>query len=207
MKPASFLATTPNRKFLYVISEGRMGKDDSIVSAFQIDSETGKLAFLNQQPSGGSTGPCYVSPMDPKGRGCFGGELWQWQRVGFSHWAGTGALGPMSGICPGSRIERQSFAASGGAARPLRGDGSRMTGFVFVCDLGLDKVMIFKFDRDRGIACRKRPHCGLGASGRRVPRHIAFHPNRRYAYVINEMAATVTAFAYDPLRGGVLTRN
>jgi 6-phosphogluconolactonase len=75
--------------------------------------------------------------------------------------------------------------------------------FAFACDLGLDKIMIYELDVTRG---KLRPHhepwaqlkAGAG------PRHFTFHPNGRYAYVINELNSTITAFRYDPT-GGTLS--
>ena len=72
--------------------------------------------------------------------------------------------------------------------------------FAFGCDLGLDKVMIFKFDPAEGTLVAADPafapvKAGAGA------RHIAFHPNGRWAYVITEMASTITAFSYDGANG------
>jgi hypothetical protein len=72
--------------------------------------------------------------------------------------------------------------------------------FAFICDLGLDKVMIFKFDPANGSLVANDPPSAPLKSGS-GPRHIAFHPNRRFAYVISEMASTLTAFTYDPDRG------
>jgi 6-phosphogluconolactonase len=74
--------------------------------------------------------------------------------------------------------------------------------FAFVCDLGLDKVMIFRFDAAKGTLAAGEPafvpvQPGAG------PRHIAFHPNGRWACVINEMGSTLTAFAYDAARGAL----
>jgi 6-phosphogluconolactonase len=74
--------------------------------------------------------------------------------------------------------------------------------FAFVCDLGLDKVLAYRFDPDKGKLSPANPaHVSLkpGAG----PRHMVFRPDGRYAYVLNEMNSTVTAFAYDA-KAGVL---
>ena len=72
--------------------------------------------------------------------------------------------------------------------------------FAFVADLGLDKVLIYKFDPAQGKLTPNEPAFAkvVPVSG---PRHFAFHPSGRFAYVINEMANTVTAFAYDADHG------
>jgi 6-phosphogluconolactonase len=74
--------------------------------------------------------------------------------------------------------------------------------FAFVPDLGLDKVMVYKFDPAKGTLVANDPPSASVKPGS-GPRHFALHPAGRHAYVINEMACTVTAFAYDPKRGGL----
>ena len=76
----------------------------------------------------------------------------------------------------------------------------RANRFAFAADLGLDKVLIYKFDADKGTLTPNDPAFAKVAPGS-GPRHFAFHPNGRFAYVISEMANTVTAFAYDPNYG------
>ena len=74
--------------------------------------------------------------------------------------------------------------------------------YAFVADLGLDKIMIYKLDTDSGkLSSNDEPWVKLkpGAG----PRHFTFHPNAKYAYVINEMNSTITAFSYDESRGAL----
>ncbi len=72
--------------------------------------------------------------------------------------------------------------------------------FAFVADLGLDKIMIYRFDAARGQLTPHEPPFASMAPGS-GPRHFAFHPNGKFAYVINELASTITALAYDSKRG------
>ncbi len=72
--------------------------------------------------------------------------------------------------------------------------------FAVAADLGLDEVLVYKLDADKGLLTPNDPPFVKVASGS-GPRHFAFHPKRRFAYVINEMASTVTAFNWDPERG------
>src|SRR5271170_4084632 len=88
----SFLTIAPNRKFLYAITEGG-SKASSFVSAFRIDPETGKLAFLNRQLSGGS-GPCYVT-VDPGDSDVLVANYGSGSVSAFPI-DGQGVLGPMS---------------------------------------------------------------------------------------------------------------
>jgi 6-phosphogluconolactonase len=72
--------------------------------------------------------------------------------------------------------------------------------FAFVADLGLDKVMIYQLDPKTGALTANSPAFGAVEAGS-GPRHFAFHPAGKFAYVINEMTCTVTAFAYNADKG------
>jgi 6-phosphogluconolactonase len=71
---------------------------------------------------------------------------------------------------------------------------------VFVCDLGLDKVLVYRFDAARGTLTPHDPPFAALAPGA-GPRHMVFRPDGRFAYVVNEMHSTVTAFRYDAAAG------
>ena len=64
--------------------------------------------------------------------------------------------------------------------------------FAFAADLGLDKVLVYKFDSAQGTLAANEP-AGADVPPGSGPRHFAFHPTGKFAYVINEMASTVTA--------------
>jgi 6-phosphogluconolactonase len=72
--------------------------------------------------------------------------------------------------------------------------------FVLVSDLGLDQVMIYRLDPVKGTLSANNPAFAKVKSGA-GPRHFAFHPNKRFGYVINEIDSTVTAFSYQPSNG------
>jgi 6-phosphogluconolactonase len=79
-------------------------------------------------------------------------------------------------------------------------DGDAANRFAFVCDLGLDQVLVYRLDAARGKLSAHDPAFASVKPGA-GPRHLAFHPTGRFAYVINEMGNSVTAFAYDGERG------
>jgi 6-phosphogluconolactonase len=190
----SFLAISPNRRNLYAISEGQ-SQDSSSVSAFRIDTKTGKLAWLNRQPSSGS-GPCHVA-VDQRGGNVLVANYGSGS-VSVFPIDKEGALGPMSAFIQDHGSGVNPRRQKGPHAHCIVTDPDDR--FAFVCDLGLDKVLVFKFDRSLGRLYANDPPFASSKPGA-GPRHIAFHPNGRYAYVINEMASTVTAFAYDHGRG------
>jgi 6-phosphogluconolactonase len=74
--------------------------------------------------------------------------------------------------------------------------------FAFVCDLGIDKVMIFKFDAEHGKLTPNDPPFVQVKPGA-GPRHIVFNPNGKFAYVINELDSTISTFAYDEKTGAL----
>ena len=195
----SYLAVHPNNKFLYAVGEVANfgGKKAGAVSAFAIDSKTGKLTALNQQSSGGD-GPCHLA-LDEKGR-CvlvanYGGGSVQALPV-----KKDGSLGE-----PGSFIQHEGSSLNKSRQSSPHGhailvDPSQK--FAVACDLGLDKVLIYKLDPATAKLTPNDPAFGTLAPGS-GPRHIAFHPNEKFAYVINEMNCTMTAFSWDSKRGAL----
>jgi 6-phosphogluconolactonase len=190
----SYIAFTPNRKLLYAISEGRT-KDDSLVSAYGIESQTGKLNLLNQQLTGGA-GPCYVE-VDPSGRDVLVANYNSGSVAVFPIDA-WGALGTNSAFVQdhGSSVNPQRQAGPHAHCIVTSPDDR----FAFVCDLGLDKIMAFKFDPAKGsLEPNGLPFATVKPG--EGPRHIAFHPNGKFAYVISEMTSSLTAYSYDSDRG------
>jgi 6-phosphogluconolactonase len=193
----SFLALSPNRRFLYAVNELEefSGKKSGALSAFSVNQQTGELKLLNQQPSLGGA-PCYVT-VDKTGRfvlvaNYFGGN------VAVLPVLGDGSLGEATDMKQGAgssiNIERQE----GPHAHCIVLDQANR--FAYSCDLGTDKIMIFRFDSRRGkLTANETPWVQLkpGAG----PRHLTFHPSGKHAYVINELNATLTAFATDRSSG------
>jgi 6-phosphogluconolactonase len=195
----SFLAIHPNRKFLYAIGElaDAGGKKGGAVSAFAIDAASGKLTLLNQASSGGP-GPCHVT-VDKAGRNA----------LVANYGGGSCAVLPIQ--ADGRLSEPSCFVQHvGSSVNPKRQAGPHahainldaVNRFAFVPDLGLDKVMIYKFDGAKGCITPNDPAFGAVPPGS-GPRHIAFHPSQKSAYVINEMLCTMTAFRYDAARGAL----
>ena len=199
VKNPSFLAIHPNHKFLYAVNEvaDTDGKPTGAVSAFAIDAKSGKLKPLNQQSSQGA-GPCHLV-VDRAGQNV----------LVANYGAGSCACLPIGG--DGRR--REATAAiqhQGKSTNPQRQEAPHAHSinldpanrFAFVADLGLDQILIYRFDSTKGTLAANDPPAATVAAGS-GPRHFAMHPAGKFAYVINEMANTVTAFAFDSNRGSL----
>jgi 6-phosphogluconolactonase len=192
----SFLSISPNHQFLYAISEGGNPSASSI-SAFTLDVAAGKLTFLNKQPVGGS-GPCYVE-VDASGKSALVANYGSGSFAAFPV-ASDGKLQTMSGFIQDKGSSVDPARQEGPHAHCLvAGPDGR---FAYGCDLGLDKVMIFKFDPEKGTMVPNEPAFAQVKPGS-GPRHIAFHPNGKWAFVINEMASTITVFSYAAANGAL----
>jgi len=195
----SFLALHPSGRFLYAVGEiaNFEGGKTGAVSAFQVEPKTGELASLNQQPSRGK-GPCHLT-VDRTGRNVLVANY------------GSGSVACLPIRDDGRLGEATSFVQhEGSSVNPRRQQGPHAhvvevdaaNRFAFVADLGLDKILVYRFDADRGQLAPNDPPWAAVAPGA-GPRHLAFHPSSRFAYVINELDSTVTAFGYDARRGAL----
>ena len=197
----SFLAIHPSHKFLYAVGEvgDFAGGRGGAVSALAIDPASGGLSLLNQKSSRGS-GPCHVV-VDRSGKFVLVANY------------GGGSVACLPIQPDGSLGDATAFVQHvGSSVDPRRQEGphahsvnlDRANRFAFVADLGLDKVFIYRFDAAQGTLTANDPPWAKVAPGA-GPRHFAFHPTGRFAYVINEMHSTVTAFSYDADRGSLET--
>ena len=193
----SFLAIHPGRKFLYSVSEiaDFKGKRTGAVSAFSIDTSSGKLNFLNKKPSGGG-GPCHLV-VDQAGSNVLVANY------------GGGSVNVLPIGSAGKLADPTGFVQhKGSSVNPRRQKGPHAHSinldvkghFAFAADLGLDKVLVYRFDASKGtLVPNKVPSVSVAPGA--GPRHFAFRPDGRFAYAINEMVSTVTAFSYDAAAG------
>lgn len=194
----SFLAIHPSGKYLYAVGEG--GAKSGSVSAFALDRKIGQLKFLNRQSSVGS-GPCHIV-VDKAGKNA----------LIANYGGGSAAVLPIQ--ADGNLAESSSFQQhKGSSVNKSRQEAphahsinlDKDNRFAFVADLGLDKVLVYRFDAENHKITPNAPPAAELAPGA-GPRHFAFHPNGKYAYVINEMDLTVTAFDYDAANGALKNR-
>jgi 6-phosphogluconolactonase len=191
----SFLAVHPSRRFLYATNEVWGPPAAASVTALAIAPDTGRLTFLNKQSSGGA-GPCHIS-IDKEGRCALvanygGGSVCSLPIDGAGRLGEPTAIVQHKGSGPNPKRQEGPHAHSIYPDPPGR--------FALAADLGLDKVLVYRLDAARGSLLPNDPPGASVAPGA-GPRHLAFHPGGRFAYVISEMASTVTAFGYDGERG------
>jgi len=198
----SFLAIHPSRPLVYAVGElgDFAGKKAGAVSALAIDPKSGKLTLLNQQPSGGP-GPCHLT-VDRTGR-CVLVANYSGGSVACLPIGEDGRLGKATSLDQHRGSGPNPKRQDGPHAHSIQLDAANR--FAFAPDLGLDKVFIYRFDPGRGELTPNDPPFAAVAPGS-GPRHFTFHPTGRYAYVINELASTVTAFRYDAERGALATQ-
>lgn len=183
----SFLAVHPNQRFLYAVNEVSGGS----VSAFALNRATGKLTLLNTVSSRGA-GPCHLA-LDKTGR-CLMVANYSSGSVAAFPAEKDGRLGEATAF----------FQHSGVVALPQRQGGphahcvlaSPDNRFALVADLGLDQVLVYRMNPTKATLAPNDPPFAKVAAGA-GPRHLAFHPNGRFVYVINEIQSTITGFSYD----------
>jgi 6-phosphogluconolactonase len=195
-KNPTFLAIHPNSRFLYAVAEtSDVGSNHTgAVIAFEIDQGTGKLKFLNQQSSGGA-GACHLS-VDKRGKCVLVANY------------GAGSIEALP-IEPDGKLGAPGafFQHSGSSVNPQRQSGPHAhfitadpdNRFALTCDLGLDKILVYRLDAEKGTLGTNDPPFAKVEPGS-GPRHLAFHPNGKLVFVLNEMGATLDSFAYDPSR-------
>lgn len=187
----SFVAFSPDHRFLFAVNETN---EPSHVSSFAIDRDTGDLTFLSQQPSGGGQA-CHLCT-DSTGRLLFVANH-EFGTIGVFPIGDDGRLEPASQVVqhegsgpgPTQTCPHAHFVTLDPGRRRL-----------LCCDKGIDKVMAYQPDVEGRRLVPNDPPFGRLHAGA-APRHLAFHPSGRYAYVNGEADMTVTAFRYDPAHG------
>jgi 6-phosphogluconolactonase len=189
-----FLALSPNGDRLYATCELARGKPG--VAAFEVSADRKSLRFMNAEPINDG-GACHLAT-DRTGRCLFTANYGSGSVAVFPL-AADGQVRPRSQLVKhtgtGPDKERQE------APHPHWVGTDPENRFLLVPDLGTDRIAIYEMDVANGTLKQHGSGTCPGGSG---PRHLAFHPNGRFAYVVNEMGISVTLFSWDA-KAGTLT--
>ncbi|MCK5136408.1 MAG: lactonase family protein [Bacteroidales bacterium] len=197
----SYLAFSPDRKYLYAINNevSDPATNHKTVSSFKVDQDNNKLELMNSQSSEGA-GPCHVH-CSKEGTFLFTANYTSGNVVAFP-------------ISENGMIQQASSAVQSTGSGPVE---SRQKGphthyvsldpeenYLLSPDLGSDKVLVYKFDHDSGILTPNPEQNFFKLKPGSGPRHLAFHPTGKFVYVVNELNSTLTACSYD-MDNGILT--
>ena len=202
----SFLAIDPARRHLFAVNETAThdGQPGGGASAFALDAAAGNLIVRNTRPTHG-TFPAHLT-VDPTGAYVLVANYGS-GNVAVYPLAEGGDLGAMSDLVQNTGSGPNKDRQAGPHAHMITCDPSGR--YALLVDLGIDKTLVYRLDPATGklnahdITTESgvtEQSCGQAAPGA-GPRHIAFHPTNRYAYVINELDSTIDAFAWDATRG------
>lgn len=188
----SYVAIHPNGKWLYSVNETGDGK----IRAFKIDRNNKKMEFLNSVSSNGNS-PCYIS-IDKSGKFV----------MTANYGSGTIALYPLN--IDGTLKDATSVIKHTGKGPDSRQSSPHAhmirTGnapdLIYAVDLGADRVFTYQLDQQKAALRKINEYAAVPGAG---PRHIDFHPGKKWAYVVNELNGTVEACTVDS-KTGALTR-
>lgn len=186
----SFLTVSPDGKFLYACTETRLPQHGNI-SAFAINSTNGSLKFINKQSANGEN-PVYVS-VHKNNNFVVSGNYGEGNVTVLTK-NEDGSLNPFV----------QSIQFSGTSINKERQEKPHVHSvnfspnneYLFLPDLGTDKIRVFKFDENQTKPLIEANELTINTEAGGGPRHIAFHPNQKFVYSIEEMSGNIIGYAY-----------
>jgi 6-phosphogluconolactonase len=197
----SFLATSSSGRFLFAVNEiGTFkGEKSGSVSSFAVDPATGKLTELSVQPTRGAA-PCHLA-LDRAERylavANYNGGNFALLPVD-----AAGKLGPVKVVVAGEGSGPNRERQEGPHGHAVVFDPQNA--FLIGSDLGIDKVLVYRFNAAAGSLTPGDPPSASLPPGS-GPRHFAFHPNGKYAFSISELKSTITSFSWDAKAGRLAT--
>ncbi len=195
MGSPSFLAVAPSKQFLFAVGEAG-GDGEKGVAAFKLELPGGGLTLINAVSAVGQ-GPCHINT-DRTG-----------SMAGIANYGSGSAVSYKIGA-DGALSQASFLQHAGSSVNPRRQAGphahslnfSPDNRFAYVCDLGLDQVLIYKADPETGALTPNEPAFTRTPAGG-GPRHLAFHPNGKFVFVNNEITMSATVFALNQETGAL----
>jgi 6-phosphogluconolactonase len=187
----SYIAISPDEKYVFAVTENAKDGNGGEISSFAFDKKNGTLTFINKQLTGGDH-PCYVD-VDKTGKWVFAGNY------------SSGSLSVLPVNADGSLGEATSHIKhTGSGANKERQEKPHVhctiispdNKWLYVPDLGIDKVMIYAFDASTGKLSPGTQEFAPSQPGA-GPRHLTFHPNGKYAYLIEELTGHVVTYKME----------
>ena len=192
-----FMALSSDNRFLYTIDTKSFGKENNQIAAFALKGRSGQLRLLNRQSTHGKAS-CYLD-VDATGKSILVANYLTGD-VGSVPLKKNGSLGRMESLFrhKGSSVDPKRQKAPFAHCIVVSPDNR----FAFAADLGIDKVMGYRLEPELGKITRNKP-ASIKVPAGSGPRHLAFHPNGKFVYVINELANTISVFIYTAKTGGM----
>ena len=195
----SFLALHPSLPILYAANElPEEGARGGMVSAFTMDTNSGELTLINQQSTHGSA-PCHLVA-----------DATASLVISTNYTSGSVAVMPIDSegrlLASSQIIQHEGSSVN---ARRQQGPHAHSVTldptntYAYICDLGMDKVMIYQMDRENGKLLPNKAQNWARVTAGSGPRHFAFTPDQRFAYAINELDSTINGFAFDAADGSL----
>jgi len=186
----SYLTISKNQKYVYAVNETN-GANPGRVTAYSFDKKNVKLNFINTTASGGDD-PCYISTTGDN----------KWLAVA-NYTSGTAALFPINAdgsVTPYSQLIHDSiYKKPGEIATPHVHETVFAPGekYMITPDLGLNKLIVYKFDPSSKKPLTV-PSTSIAQSADSTgPRHLTFSKDKKFVYLMHEMGANVTVYAYN----------
>jgi 6-phosphogluconolactonase len=199
LESPTFIDIHPSQKYLYSVNRGKADVADQggSVSAYGIDPATGRLSGLNHKSSYGD-GPCYVE-VDKSGKYIFVSHYNEGNLTVLSLFK-DGSVGSVSDAkkYTGNSVHPERQQSPHIHSTVISADNK----FVYVMDLGTDKIYIYEFNAEEGtLRPATTPEVSVVQGG--GPRHLALHPSGSFAYVVEELTSTVGVFSVDKATGAL----
>ena len=195
----SFLAVAPDKNYLYAVHETNhfQGRRTGAVRSFAIDRKTWNLSYLSEQPSFGEH-PCHVTTTSD------GGAI-----LLTNYSSGSISIFPVkAGVIQAVSDTAQHSGTGPNMSRQEGPHAHSVTispdgRFAYAADLGVDKIYIYDLKKEPGKLVPATPPFARTAPGA-GPRHFTFNPNGAFAWVINELNSTITAFKVNQKSGALV---
>ncbi len=197
----SFLAASPDKRFVFTVNEtasyggGRAGS----VTSFAVNAARGSLTQLSVASSRGAD-PCHLA-VDRTGR-FLAIANYSAGNVAVLRIGADGRLGASTSVQAHRGSGPNTARQAGPYAHAVLFSADNR--FLLAADLGIDRLLVYRFEEKTGVITPHDPPDARLAPGA-GPRHLAWHPGGRLAFSIDELASTITTFSWDASRGALNT--